>query len=229
MPFPNPPLPGCWGKTEGRRKHVSIPDPSLHLVKVASTQETKDWEPQSLLFSISFSPLLTRQSSGLSWNTCKGHSGGPSGPGSFAPPARSLLGVTWGPLVLPGVPAKIPAQRRSCSDGEGWRGPGDPMVLPAAAPARGRSPRRLRDARLVAFRERSRPPSCRSCPHPPSSRLTGHLSLGRPRLGPGGCGTSGCYTRRAGSTAAGSTKQDRRRSLSRLSARKGGARAVSPH
>lgn len=48
-----------------------------------------------------------------------------------------------------------------------------------ATPARGRSPRRLRDARLVAFCQRSLPFSCWFCPHPPSSRLTGHLSLSR--------------------------------------------------
>lgn len=48
-----------------------------------------------------------------------------------------------------------------------------------AIPARGRSPRRLRDARLLAFCQRSLPFSCWSCPHPPSSRLTGHLSLRR--------------------------------------------------
>lgn len=97
----------------------------------------------------------------------------------MAPPACSLRGGDLGPWVLPGVVAAVPAQCRCCSDGGDWRGPGDPRVLRAATPARGRSPRRLRDARLVAFHERSRPSSRWLCPHPPSSRLTGHLSLCR--------------------------------------------------
>lgn len=63
----------------------------------------------------------------------------------------------------------------------GWRGIGAGLMTRGcsrrATPARGRSPRRLRDARLVVFCQRSLPFSCWSCPHPPSSRLTGHLSV----------------------------------------------------
>lgn len=97
----------------------------------------------------------------------------------MAPPVRFLLGgdlgspaPTWcrgrGPSAAPPLLLR-------------WRGIGAGLVTRGcsrrATPARGRSPRRLRDARLVAFCQSSLPFSCGSCPHPPSSRLTGHLSL----------------------------------------------------
>jgi hypothetical protein len=47
----------------------------------------------------------------------------------LAPPVCSLLGGNLGPWVLPGVAAAVPEQRRCCSDGGDWRGPGDPRVL----------------------------------------------------------------------------------------------------